>query len=169
MYDIAPHSLASGNRTLSDFHIHRLILSPFQWKACRLPVSLRWKLVKFSKKNLSRIQSSKGVYTFLVQPKIANHPACSYLLYVGKTAAQTFKTRYGQYLYEKDKGEMGRRPHVTEMLQKWDGFIWFCYASIENIDTIDNIEKLLLTAYLPPTNKEFPAKVRRSLGRIFGT
>ena len=170
MYDIVSH--ARGRRTLglADFHLKRMVLSPFQWKACRLPLALNWRAVKFTTSNRARIpKTSCGVYTFLVQPGIADHPCCSYLLYVGETERQNFRKRYGQYLRDKMAGDTSLRPHVTEMLQKWDGFLWFCYAEIKNFGLIEDVEKALLTAYLPPTNKDFPAKVSSSLRRLFGT
>ena len=58
---------------------------------------------------------------------------------------------------------------MTDMLEKWDGFLWFCFASIEQANLIEDVEKTLLAAYLPPTNKEFPAKVGRALRELFGT
>jgi hypothetical protein len=115
------------------------------------------------------IPTTRGVYTFLVQPGIANHPCCSYLLYVGETKNQDFRRRYQQYLREKQAGDESVRPHVTDMLQKWDGFLWFYYATIARADLIEDVENALLTAYLPPTNKEFPAKVGRALRRLFAT
>ena len=55
------------------------------------------------------------------------------------------------------------------MLEKWDGFLWFCFARIAQADLIEDVEDALLTAYLPPTNKEFPAKVSRALKVLLGT
>ncbi|SRR6266581_2940228 len=169
MYDIVPHARGRRRRDLGDFHVKRMVLSPFQWAACRLPVDLTWKAAKFSRSNMRTIPTTRGVYTFLVQPGIANHPCCSYLLYVGKTENQNFRRRYQQYLREKQAGDESGRPHVTDMLEKWDGFLWFCFASIEQANLIEDVEKTLLTAYLPPTNKEFPAKVGRALKVLLGT
>jgi hypothetical protein len=169
MYDIVPHIRRGKRRSLADFHLKRMILSPFQWKACKLPLELSWNVVKFSRRNAGTVPTTQGVYTFLVQPGIAKHPCCSYLLYVGETADQTFQGRYRQYLNEWRAGDESRRPHITEMLQKWEGFLWFCYATIDNTNVIEDVENALLTAYLPPTNKDFPARVSRALRRVFGT
>lgn len=169
MYDIVPHPRRHEKHGLGDFHVKRMILSPFQWAACRLPVALNWDVVRFTQNNLRMIPRTCGVYTFLVQPGIANHPCCSYLLYVGETENQNFRQRYQQYLREKQAGDESRRPHVTDMLQKWDGFLWFCFAKIDQAEMIEKVEKVLLTAYLPPTNKTFPAKVSWALRGLFGT
>lgn len=169
MYDIVPHPRGRGRRDLGDFHIKRMVLAPFQWAACRLPVDLTWEAVKFTRSNTRMIPMTRGVYTFLVQPGIANHPCCSYLVYVGETENQNFKRRYQQYLREKRAGDESARPHVTDMLEKWDGFLWFCFAKIDQADLIEDVENALLTAYLPPSNKTFPAKVSRALRVLFGT
>jgi len=169
MYDIVPHARGRKRRALADFHVKRMVLSPYQWAACSLPVDLSWKAVKFTRRNTTTIPEAKGVYTFIVQPGIANHPCCSYLLYVGETESQTFRRRYRQYLRERRAGDQSRRPHVTDMLEKWDGFLWFCFATIEKHSLIGDVENALLTAYLPPSNKTFPAKVGHALRKLFGT
>ena len=168
MYDIVSHIPGRRKRNLAEFHVKRMVLSPFQWSACRLPVALHWKAVRFTSRNRKQIPTNScGVYTFLVQPGIANHPCCSYLLYVGETKDQDFRRRYGQYLRDKRASDESTRPHITEMLQKWDGFLWFCYARIDHNNLIEDVENALLTAYLPPANKDFPAKVSRKIRRLF--
>ena len=169
MYDIVPYVHGRRRRALGDFHVKRMVLSPFHWAACKLPVDLTWKAVRFTRANTKNIPQAQGVYTFLVQPGIANHPCCSYLLYVGKTEEQSFKQRYQQYLREQRAGDESKRPHVTDMLDKWNGFLWFYFARIEQADQIGNVENTLLAAYLPPSNKTFPGKVGRALKVLFGT
>ncbi len=169
MYDIVPHVRGKRRRALADFHVKRMVLSPFQWGACKLPVDLTWRAVKFTRTNAMQIPATRGVYTFLVQPGIADHPCCSYLLYVGETASQTFRRRYRQYLREWRAGDQSTRPHVTDMLEKWAGYLWFCFARVQNRNLIEDVENALLTAYLPPSNKDFPAKVSRELRKLFGT
>jgi hypothetical protein len=103
----------------------------------------------------------------VVKPGIAHHPGCSYLLYVGKAEDQMLRTRFGQYFTEKSKGAQSRRPHVTEMLLKWDGFLWFYYAPIAKKGRIKHVEEQLLAAYLPPSNRTFPSKIRHSIATLF--
>lgn len=133
-------------------------------------MQLNWKIVRFSQTDLNNVPDDvQGVYTFVLKPGVADHPACAYLLYVGKTERQGFRQRYKQYLRDLKAGSESRRPHVTEMLEKWHEFLWFCYAPVGKHDIIDAIEKALLSAYLPPTNKDFPAEISRSLRKLFGT
>jgi len=153
---------------LGDFRLSRMVLSPTQWQSCKLPVPLLWRAVKFDRANAARIPGhARGVYTFVVKPGIANHPSCSYLLYVGKAERQVLRDRFCQYFAEKEKGEESRRPHVTEMLLKWQGFLWFYYAEISNSTRIKAVEEQLLAAYLPPSNRTFPSRVRRAVARLF--
>jgi len=161
----------AGKAGLDRYHVKNMILSPRQWAACQLPLRLRWRLVKFTEGNLEKVpKSSRGVYSFVLQPSIAEHPRCAYLLYVGQTEQQNFRKRYYQYLQERRLGvARSRRPHVADMLEKWDGYLWFCYASIEQKRLIESVEKILLTAYLPPTNKDFPGEISRARRVVLGT
>ena len=154
---------------LSDFHLKRMVLSPDHWRNYKTSLTLKWERVQFSRENASQIpDDSVGVYTFLVQPGIAQHPECSYLLYVGKTE-RSFRSRYDSYLSDWKKGDRSTRPHVTEMLEKWQGFLWFSYAPITQANQIITVEDALLAAFLPPVNRDFPANVSTSVKRLFAT
>lgn len=145
-----------------------MVLSPSHWQMCRLPVTLKWRAVKFEPANVNRVpEKAKGIYTFVVKPGIANHPSCSYLMYVGKAEKQVLRLRFSQYFTEKAKGELSRRPHVTEMLLKWSDFLWFYYAEIADTTMIKQVEEELLAAYLPPTNRTYPSKIRRAVAKLF--
>src|SRR5689334_7568932 len=100
MYDIVPRRGRRKKRNLAEFHIKRMVLSPQHWKEYSVGTKLKWTAVKFTYANAGEIPKLQGVYTFLVQPGIADHPLCSYLLYVGETENQDFKKRYQQYLRE---------------------------------------------------------------------
>lgn len=150
--------------TISDYLVKRMILSPPNWQSYVAHTRLDWRPVLFSADTVDEVPNDeRGVYSFVVQPGIAGHPACSYLLYVGKVETQVFRARYRQYLAEKAKGEGARRVHVTRMLQKWDGYLWFYYASIKAAELITSVEDALVAAYLPPGNREVPAEVRYAL------
>ena len=153
---------------LSDFRLSRMVLSPTQWQSCKIPIKLSWRAVKFRRVNATRIPgNARGVYTFVVKPGVAEHPSCSYLMYVGKAEDQVLRDRFRQYFMEKARGEESRRPHVTDMLLKWDGFLWFYYAEISNKTEIKGVEEQLLAAYLPPSNRTFPGTIRRAVARLF--
>jgi hypothetical protein len=148
---------------LKDYKVPRMILSPTQWATYRSSFELSWNPVRFSAKHLDSVpKNQRGVYSFVVQPGIAQHPLCSYLLYVGKVEKQVFRDRYKQYLSEQEKGHRdARRVHVTRMLQKWKDHLWFCYAPVDDDKLIAQIEDALLAAYLPSHNRDFPASIRK--------
>lgn len=153
---------------LGDYHLKHMVLSPLHWRRFVAPVKVGWQAVPFGQASLSAVpEDQRGVYSFVVKPGIADHPECAYLLYVGMVKDQFFRDRFRQYLRERDAGDRSRRIHVTQMLLKWDGFLWFCYAPIEDEDNIVPAEDALLAAYLPPCNKDFPANVRSELKRLF--
>jgi len=51
-----------------------MLLSPRHWEACKLSIPLAWKPVKFVASNALKVPNNqKGVYSFIVKPRIANH------------------------------------------------------------------------------------------------
>jgi hypothetical protein len=134
-------------------HAERVVLSPDLWDACKLSVSLNWTVIKYDKSEKDKLPDKAGVYTFVVKPGIVNHPECAYILYVGKTDRQTLKRRFLQYFSEeiKDSG----RVHIRIMLDRWKGHLWYCFAPIDDVSVIDDVEDALRNAFVPPMNKEF--------------
>ena len=156
-----PFESSASMFTLKDYKMERMILSPNHWASFTCPVTLRWEPIKFGAEHTDDVPNNlKGVYSFVVRPGIADHPQCSYLLYIGKVEDQAFRTRYKQYLKEKQMGNNARRVHVSRMLQKWEGYLWFYYASIDDDAIIGAVEDALLAAYLPSHNRTFPSHVR---------
>lgn len=140
----------------------RFILDPDQWRGLLLPTRLRWTAVPFQERNLRYIPTNQiGVYSFVVQPDIARHQNCAYLMYIGRTIRQSFRLRYSQYLTEQQTKR--GRPNIIRMLDTWPEHIWFCYAPVKNVNQIARIENRLLTAFLPPMNTEFPAEIRKAM------
>ncbi len=165
MYDIFKQE--GKAYTLSDYKLIRMVLAPEHWSNYSSSVKLEWCGEKFENARANHIPKENGVYTFVVKPGIAGHPSCSYLLYVGKAEKQALAIRFKQYLTERQKGDDSRRPHVVEMLKKWDGFLWFYYATIKKQSEITEVENQLLAAFLPPSNRTFPCSVRRSICKLF--
>jgi hypothetical protein len=168
MYDILANTFYEP-KSYADFKIQCMILFPPAWKACNLSVDLSWQMVPFDARCVKDIPNNqKGIYSFVVKPGIANHPACAYLLYVGKTD-RNFRVRFSEYLHDEKMGVESRRPHISGMLYKWKGYLWFCYANVEDITLIEPTEDALLEAYLPPTNVEMPGKLKNKMAFILGT
>jgi len=168
MQDIFSH-LIQPAQSLADYKVHKLVLFPKAWKECKVPTKLHWKKIRFDSKNAPNVPADeRGVYSFVVEPNVANHPACSYLMYVGKTE-RNFRKRYQEYLRDFSLASGSRRLHVAGMLNKWQGYLWFCYAPIKDSALITSTEDALLAGFIPPTNVELPGKLRDAIAWSFGT
>ena len=66
-------------------HTLRFTLSPTFWDDLALGQTLTWYGVKFDSESASNVPNDMiGVYSFVVEPSIANHEL-AYLLYIGMT------------------------------------------------------------------------------------
>lgn len=169
MHDIFPEPAAVKINPLERFHLKRMILSPIQWKSYRSLVRLKWLPVRFDPRAVKQVPNDQvGVYSFVVRPKIADHRDVAYLVYVGKVERQTFRARYRQYLAEFRKGDESRWTHVAEMLNRWQGYLWFYYAPISKTPTIAVVENNLISAFLPPCNHKFKGEVAKHHKKLLG-
>ena len=75
-----------------------------------------------------------------------------------RSTRQTFEHRFKSYLYEHKKPKP--REHVLYMIDRWKSFLWFYYSPIPAGVPVSPIEDKLLTAFLPPVNREWPAEIR---------
>lgn len=145
-----------------------LLLSPSQWLTYTDEVELEWFPVKFDRDLREDIpKDDNGVYSFVVQPNIASHPANAYLFYIGKTEKQGFRKRFLQYFTERDtqsRKQQMRRTKVRRFLRAFRNHLWFYYAPIDDEDKIDEVEKHLIMALLPWANEDiYPAELRAAI------
>ena len=138
-------------------HEQNFILWPRQWKA--YVDTHNWQTYRLEENEKDRIPKQSGVYSLLIQPGIANHPACSYLMYVGKT--KSLQHRFMDYLNER-KSETGR-PKIHRFLNKYQDYVYFCCTTV-CIDNLKNVEEKLINAYIPPANDQYPVEIRRIIG-----
>lgn len=151
---------------LANYRIERMVLSPAHWTSYSLAHQLAWTATKFDRANRDKVPRNKhGVYSFLVQPGIAEHTACSYLMYVGKAESQSLRDRFEQYF--EHLTETSRRTNISKMLRLWDGFLWFCFAPVADQAKIDDTEQALLNAYLPPYNRRYRGMVAKQMRYLF--
>jgi hypothetical protein len=145
------------------FEVKNLVLLPREWASLSLPTSLTWTTRRLATTPAADIPKDKrGVYTFVVQPNIACHPHCAYLLYVGKAAGESgFRARYGKYLAEK-AAPTSKRPLVHRMVNLWFDYLWFSFAEVDD-SQITATEDKLLAAFRPPMNTEFPASISAAM------
>ncbi len=163
LYDFA--SIDKSSTDIQRYRVDRFILCPIHWNNYPNQVQLTWNKFKFTQQNAKKIPNNQsGVYSFVADAEIANHPACSYLLYVGMTK-QNFRQRYRSYLKESNKPKP--RIHILKMIDNWSEHLWFYYAQISQTDLISSIEDDLITAFTPPYNREYPATIRSQISLVF--
>ena len=134
------------------------MLYPTSWQSLPTPLTFNWTKVKFDEPFIGSVPDDKvGVYSFVLEPGIASHPSCSYLLYVGMTDKQSFRQRYRQYLKEPSKPKP--RPRIVRMLTSYPNQLYFCYSALPNGVDIEQVESQLIEAYWPPVNSRLPAGV----------
>jgi len=138
-------------------HQHSLILWPARWKEYRSASLLKWKTRVFAPKARKGIPDKPGVYAFLIQPRTAGiNVSC--LMYIGKTD-RSLKTRFGEYLSEAESA--AGRPALSVVLKLYAGYLRFSYAPVMRTGMAGEVEERLIQAFLPPLNRQYPAKVRR--------
>jgi hypothetical protein len=150
----------------NDLKAHRVafILMPNTWRAFQgNPLPCCWQVIKLDEtaKRSPRLTQQPGIYTLLVQPGIATHPACSYLMYVGQT--HNLRQRFHNYLVTEKKKL--KRPNIFRLLNIYEGYIWFCFTEVD-AGRLDEYENALMNAYIPPSNADnrLPAEIRASIG-----
>jgi hypothetical protein len=142
-------------------HRYTFFLWPQKWSAYNLSDQFDWEIHPFQPDQVENIPSEPGVYSFVIQPGIASHPYCLYLMYIGKTN-RTLRERFREYLREREDPD--GRPKIVRLLNKYQGYTHFCCSAIEKKERIGDIEDALINALLPPCNDQFPAEVRRTIG-----
>ena len=142
-------------------HSCTFILSPQRWKSYNLPDAFNWDIHPFQPDQIGNIPNEPGIYSFVIQPGIASHSDCSYMMYIGKTE-RTLRERFREYL--RDQNKRTSRPNILRLLNKYQGYIHFCCSVIAKTERISEIEKELITSFLPPCNDQLPAGVRSVIG-----
>lgn len=140
-------------------HEYRFLLWPKQWTLYNFSDLFNWEIHPFQRDKVDQIPIEPGVYCFIIQPGIANHPYCSYLMYVGMTK-RPLRERFKQYFSEKRNIENGR-PKILKLLHVYQDYLHFCCTGIAETERIEDIEDKLLNAFIPPCNDEYPAEIRR--------
>ena len=151
--------IAAPNRLIG--HDYTFVLWPQQWAAYNLSDPFNWEIHPFQRDQVEKIPSDPGIYSFVIQPRVAAHPHCSYLMYVGKTE-RPLRERFREYFNERQKVETGR-PKIVRLLNQYQDYLHFCCSAITETDRISEIEEALLNAFIPPCNDQYPAAIHRPM------
>lgn len=140
-----------------EFRLHcwDICLWPKRWKTSS--VSLNWHIVALDDDGRSKVPKTTGIYSLVIQPEIAGHSGCSYLMYVGQ--ATDLRRRFSDYLTT----EREKRPKIVRLLRRYHGHISFFYSMVDK-KTLDNTEDELINAFIPPCNSRFKGEVQQGYG-----
>lgn len=143
--------------TQSEYGLHRWEISlwPKPWKAFALKARFSWRVIALNTANELLVPTRPGIYTLLVQPQIASHPAASFLMYVGQ--ATSLRARFKQYLTSERK----IRPLVMRLLNTCSDYVHFGFCEFSKTE-LDSIESALLAAFNPPCNSKIPGEVGKA-------
>lgn len=155
-------------------HVRRFLLYPPFWKDSSKHIlqNINWRRVKFTAANVHRVPTCNGIYCFVMMPpKPNNFWNTRYLFYIGRAASVSLRSRYKSYLDEKSGigiGGQKARIKIEEMLNDFDGYMYFYYAELTDFNEIAEVEKKLLNTYMPYVNTSIPeAKISEELKHIY--
>jgi len=140
-------------------HIHNMALWPKQWEAFDDSREFIWIQNPLQLEQRDNIPEGPGIYSLIIQPSIARHPSCSYLMYIGK--AKSLRNRFTNYLSSERKPT--GRPMIYRLLNMYSTYLYFCYIQAD-LELISSFEEEFLDAYIPPANKQFSAKINKIVG-----
>ena len=138
-------------------HQYEFTLWPVRWTT--YTEMHEWRLSRLANSESGNIPNVPGIYTLLAMPGIANHPGCSYLMYVGKT--NLLRRRFGEYL-NKERRKTGR-PKMFRFLNKYSDQVWFCFTTVDAA-SLENVENGLKDAFIPPLNDAYSGQLSKVVG-----
>lgn len=150
-----------GEQDQLSAHRHTFFLWPRQWAAYNFQGFFNWQIYPFQQNQKKNIPMQPGIYSFVIKPGIISYPDCLYLMYIGK-AEYGLRHRFNRYFRELD--DPAGRPKIVRLLNRYQGYLHFCYSIIEEKEQIAETEKALIGALLPPCNDQFPAGINRIIG-----
>lgn len=130
----------------------KFVLWPEQWAS--YSESHEWHLIKLVDSERANIPARPGIYTLIVKPNVADHPANAYLMYVGQS--NCLRRRFGEYL-NKERKPSGR-PKIFTFLNMYPNYVWFCFTQVQ-LSSLNLVESGLRDALFPPLNEQFEGEL----------
>jgi hypothetical protein len=171
------HDIVWNNRRTSrailKSYVRKFLLYPSFWEDNKKHITetLSWKSCEFSDLNKNKIPTKHGLYCFVVEPKTPNFLESNYLFYIGKASSATLRSRYKNYLNEKEGigiGSQKPRIKVQEMLKDYEDYIHFYYVELNKTKDIILYEEKLLDQFMPYVNTKIPeATIKEEYRHIY--
>jgi hypothetical protein len=159
---MAGWDIIRSERTQAKAHAYNFTLWPRLWEMFNNSFSYSWAKQLFKKSVMDEIPARSGIYTFVIEPRIANHPSCAFLVYVGKT--DNLKRRFGEYI-EVQEGKRRHSPLLEQALsQHLEKEYLFFYYSFHAKDSLKLYEQALIDGFVPPWNDK--KTISSSIGNI---
>lgn len=137
-------------------HHYQVFLWPKTWQSYTGTGQHTWEVRRLAHAEEGAIPPRPGIYTLVIQPSVASHPACAYLMYVGQAA--DLRERFHQYMTTERRAT--GRPKLVRLLTVYSDYLWFCYTEVAATN-LNVVEDALITAFNPPAN----SKISGILGR----
>ncbi len=125
--------------------------------------SSKWVTFKYLDANhklsleISKISANKGgIYIFYISPEIIKGKQ-RILAYIGRaryTESQNLRKRIREY-YGYLPPDYSR-PKVNTMMKEWSDYLYCSYMELDDNETIDSIERELISKLIPPFNDAIP-------------
>ena len=114
----------------------------------------------------SSVKNKKGVYIFLVEPKLPFQPDIKYLIYIGRVMkGNTFFKRF--YEYVDAIGNINAKRNRQLMANAWPKKTQVYFYPMTNNKHIEFIEEELVDKIIPPLNNKFFLKEAQSTRSIY--
>ena len=115
---------------------------------------LTWNSIRFGKQEIDRVPDDRqGVYAFVVSDPRAFLPPHGYIMYIGLSGRNSFRSLQDRYSDYFKQSEIRRRPRIRRMIVQWHPLLRFHFAPVAGDlprAELKALEKRLITAFLPP-------------------
>lgn len=115
---------------------------------------LTWKSIGFGKQEIDKVPDDReGVYAFVISDPRVFLPPHGYIMYIGLSGRDSFRSLHDRYSDYFKQSELKRRPRINRMIVQWHSLLRFHFAPVASDlprAELKALEKRLITAFLPP-------------------
>ncbi|MDE0348828.1 MAG: hypothetical protein OXM56_03880 [Gammaproteobacteria bacterium] len=113
---------------------------------------LTWNSIGFGKQEIDKVPADKeGIYAFVISDPRTFLPPHGYIMYIGLSGRDSFRSLHDRYSDYFKQSELQRRPRIKRMIVQWHSLLRFHFAPVDLPRAeLKALEKRLITAFLPP-------------------